>query len=193
VGGNRAASRVVFDALAYAVEAHGRLTHVRKGTRFPYVIHPIRVAWIVERHDYDDELVAAALLHDTIEDAGLNPAEIAERFGERVARLVQAVSEADRTLKWPERKAATVAKAASAEPDVLALLAADKLDNVRSIRGTLAERGEAETWSLFKVGRADQAWYYRSLAEAFLARDPESDLFQTLQTEVDAVFPPGDA
>jgi hypothetical protein len=73
---------------------------------------------------------------------------------------------------------------------VLAILAADKLDNVRSIRDSLAERGEDETWALFKVGKADQAWYYCSLVEAFLARNPASDLFRTLDAEVDAVFEP---
>jgi HD domain len=62
------AREMLFDALAFAVDAHGRVEHTRKGTRFPYMIHPIRVAWILERHGYDDEIVAAGLLHDTIED-----------------------------------------------------------------------------------------------------------------------------
>jgi hypothetical protein len=184
------AREMLFDALAFAVEAHGRIEHTRKGTRFPYMIHPIRVGWILERHGYDDELVAAGLLHDTLEDTDVTRDQIGERFGDRVAELVEAVSEADREAGWEERKRMTVAKVSDVDAEVLPLLAADKLDNVRSIRDTLAERGEDKTWSLFKTGRSEQAWYYRSLADAFLARDPESDLFQTLATEVDAVFPP---
>jgi hypothetical protein len=184
------AREMLFDALAFAVDAHGRVEHTRKGTRFPYMIHPIRVAWILERHGYDDELIAAGLLHDTLEDTEVTREQIAERLGDRVAGLVEAVSEADRAAEWSKRKGATIAKVAEAEENVLPLLAADKLDNVRSIRDTLAERGEDKTWSLFKTGRSEQAWYYRSLADAFLARDPESSLFQTLATEVDAVFPP---
>ena len=180
---------MLFEALAFAVEAHGRVRHLRKGTRFPYIVHPVRVAWILERHGYDEEIVAAGLLHDTLEDTDVTPAEIVDRFGERVARLVEAVSEADRSLPWQERKEATIAKVAGAEDDVLAILAADKLDNVRSIRDSLAERGEAETWALFKVGRAEQAWYYRSLADAFLSRKPDNNLIRTLDTEVDAAFP----
>jgi (p)ppGpp synthase/HD superfamily hydrolase len=178
---------MVFEALEFAVEAHGRAGHMRKGTRFPYVIHPLRVAWILERHGHDEPVIAAGLLHDTIEDTDVTKEDLAERFGERVAQLVEAVSEADKSASWRERKGATIEKVATAEPDVLALLAADKLDNVRSIRDTLAERGE-QTWELFKGGRDDFAWYFRSLAEAFLARDPESALFQTLDREVDAVF-----
>ena len=182
--------RVLFDALAFAVEAHGRVRHVRKGTHFPYMIHPTRVAWILERQGYDDELIAAGLLHDTIEDAEVTREQIAERFGDRVARYVEAASEADKSLAWEPRKQATITKIGELDDEVLPLLAADKLDNVRSIRDTLAERGEDETWALFKTGRAEQAWYFRSLADAFLARDPESDLFRTLATEVTSVFPP---
>jgi (p)ppGpp synthase/HD superfamily hydrolase len=183
-------AEALFPALAFAVEAHGRVGHLRKGTRFPYVIHPIRVAWTLERHGYDDEVITAGLLHDTIEDTDVTAEELAERFGERVGRLVEAVSEADKGASWRERKSATIDKVASADEDVLAILAADKLDNVRSIRDTLAERGEIETWKLFKTGREEHVWYFRSLAEAFLARDPERRLFRALQNEVDAVFAP---
>lgn len=182
------ASPLLLDALSFAVEQHGHVRQARKGTRFPYLIHPIRVAWILERHGYDDEIVAAGLLHDTLEDTNTTKAEIAERFAERVARLVEAASEADKTLAWSDRKGATIAKVAEADSDVLPLLAADKLDNVRSIRDTLAERGEDETWALFKTGREDHAWYFRSLVQAFLDREPESKLFRTLAGEVEAVF-----
>jgi len=183
-----ATDRLVFDALAFAVEAHGSVGHLRKGTRFPYLIHPIRVGWILERHGFDDELVAAGLLHDTLEDTKVTSEQIAERFGDRVARYVEAAT-ADKTLEWRPSREATVAKIAKLEADVLPLLAADKVDNVRSIRDTLAERGEEETWLLFNSDRSDNEWYYRSLSEAFLARDPDRPLFQTLDREVDAVFP----
>jgi (p)ppGpp synthase/HD superfamily hydrolase len=187
------ASRLLLDALSFAVERHGNVSQARKGTAFPYVLHPLRVAEILRRHGYEDELIAAGMLHDTIEDAEVTAAELTKRFGERVARLVQAVSEADRGASWRERKAATIAKVAKDDDDVLAVLASDKLDNIRSIRDSLAERGEDGTWALFKVGRDQHEWYYRSLADAFLERDPESDLFQTLHAEVDTVFRPADA
>jgi (p)ppGpp synthase/HD superfamily hydrolase len=154
----------------------------------PYMIHPIRVAWILERHGYDDELVAAGLLHDTIEDTDVTQDQIAEHFGERMARFVEAAS-ADKTLGWRPSREATIVKIEKLETDVLPLLSADKIDNVRSIRDTIAERGEEKTWQIFNADRADHAWYYRSLADAFLARDPDVPLFQMLAREVDAVFP----
>jgi (p)ppGpp synthase/HD superfamily hydrolase len=189
LAGRVVTSVALFDALAFAVEAHGRVGHLRKGTRFPYVIHPIRVAWTLERHGYDDEVITAGLLHDTIEDTDVTAEEIAGRFGERVARLVRAVSEADKTASWEERKSATIEKVAAAEDDVLAILAADKLDNVRATSADLAEGGEEATWAKFKAGRDEQGWYYRTLADSFVARDPENPLFATLHREVASVFP----
>jgi (p)ppGpp synthase/HD superfamily hydrolase len=146
------------------------------------------VAWILERHGHDEPVIAAGLLHDTIEDTDVTRDELADRFGEQVAQLVEAVSEADKSASWRERKSATIDKVASADEDALAVLAADKLDNVRATADDLAGSGEEETWAKLKTGRDDQAWYYRSLADAFLARDPENDLFQTLAREVEAVF-----
>jgi (p)ppGpp synthase/HD superfamily hydrolase len=91
------------------------VSQARKGTLFPYVIHPLRVAWTVLQNGYDDEVVAAATLHDAIEDTDTTAEEIAERFGERVARLVEAVSEADKEAPWRIRKGQTVAKIAESD------------------------------------------------------------------------------
>lgn len=65
----RLASPLLLDALSFAVERHGGVSQARKGTAFPYVLHPLRVAEILRRHGYEDELIAAGMLHDTIEDA----------------------------------------------------------------------------------------------------------------------------
>ncbi len=182
----------LYEALAFAVEAHGRVRQARKGTAFPYVIHPLRVGEILYRHGCDEDVIRAGMLHDTIEDAQVSRAELAERFGERVAELVVGASEPDRNASWRERKEHTIAFVRTAPADVLEVLAADKLDNVRSIKESLAERGD-ETWKIFNAGEADQRWYYRELARAFLERDPDDELFRTLQVEVESVFPEGPA
>jgi hypothetical protein len=105
-----------------------------------------------------------------------------------VAELVIGASEPDRSAPWRERKEHTIAFVRTAPRDVLEVLAADKLDNVRSIKESLAERGD-ETWTIFNAGEADQRWYYRELARAFLERDPDDELFRTLAVEVETVFP----
>jgi (p)ppGpp synthase/HD superfamily hydrolase len=183
-----AAVEGLYEALAFAVEAHGRVRQARKGTSFPYVIHPLRVGEILYRHGCDEDVIRAGLLHDTIEDAQVTRDELAARFGERVAELVVGASEPDRSAPWRERKQHTIEHVRTAPGDVVEVLAADKLDNVRSIRESLAERGD-ETWKLFNAGEADQRWYYRELARAFLERDPDDELFRTLAVEVESVFP----
>jgi (p)ppGpp synthase/HD superfamily hydrolase len=178
----------LYEALSFAVEAHGRVRQARKGTSFPYVIHPLRVGEILYRHGCDEDIIRAGLLHDTIEDAQVTREELAGRFGERVAELVVGASEPDKSAPWRDRKEHTIAFVRAAPADILEVLAADKLDNIRSIKESLAERGD-ETWAIFNAGEADQRWYYRELARAFLERDPDDELFRTLGVEVETVFP----
>ena len=185
------ASPRLLDALAFAVDAHGRVAQARKGTTFPYTIHPIRVAEILYRHARDDEdLVVAGLLHDTVEDTGVTLEEIEKRFGARVARLVAGASEVDTTLPWAERKGRTLEGARTAELDVLHVVAADKLDNVRSIRDSLLDVGADATWGLFSAPRSAQRRYYTELARTIADRDPANGLFQALAVETEMLFPP---
>src|SRR4051812_21701180 len=91
-------------ALAFAVHAHGAVQQERKGTVFPYVVHPIRVAEVLARFKCSDEAIIAGFLHDTVEDAGVTYEQLTETFGDRVAELVEKASEADKTLDWRTRK-----------------------------------------------------------------------------------------
>ena len=177
------------DALTFAVEAHGRVRQARKGTLFPYVIHPIRVAEILHRFEHAEDVVLAGFLHDTIEDAGVTLGELTGRFGERVAWLVEAASEPDKSLDWRSRKQHTVDGVSGLDTDARALIAADKLDNVRSLADTLRARGRTETWKLFNADERSQHWYYRALVEALLEEDADSPLVRTLDAETNEVFP----
>src|SRR5690349_12965156 len=132
------ASPALLDALAFAVAAHGTVGQARKGTSFPYAVHPIRVAEILYAFGFEEPVVIAGLLHDTTEDAGVNGEEIERRFGTRVASAVAGASEPDKGTPWKERKQHTIDHLRhEADADSLAVAAADKLDNVRSLRQTL--------------------------------------------------------
>jgi hypothetical protein len=175
-------------AFQFAVEVHGRAKQERKSTDFPYAVHPVRVAAILHRYDRDEDVVIAGFLHDTIEDAGVT-AEIRQQFGERVARIVQAVSE-DKSLSWEERKQHTVERLKSdADADALSVSAADKLDNIRSIRENLVDLGPTKTWKRFKRPEPAQRTYYHAIVDALVDRDRGNHLFQELALEVDEVFP----
>jgi len=91
------------EALAFAAQAHAAVNQERKGTDFPYIVHPIRVAEILDRFDCGDDVVVAGFLHDTIEDAGVTRDDLVQRFGSDVADLVVEVTD-DKSLPKKERK-----------------------------------------------------------------------------------------
>src|SRR5262245_45095590 len=155
-------------ALLYAHELHG--DQRRKGTTVPYIAHLMGVASLVLEYGGDEDLTIAALLHDAIEDCGdrTSRGEIGRRFGQRVADVVQACTDADTVPKppWLERKAAYVARVAHEPADARLVSAADKLYNVRTILKDYRLVGET-VWSRFTGDRRDALWYYRALVTAF--------------------------
>lgn len=158
------------NALAYATQLHAR--QARKGTRVPYLAHLLGVASIVLAEGGDEDMAIAALLHDAVEDQGGKPTlqEIERRFGERVARLVEACTDADTIPKppWKDRKQRYIAAIGHEPADARLISAADKLHNARDILADYRQHGE-EVWKRFKGGREGTLWYYRSLVEAFRA------------------------
>lgn len=181
---------MIFDAIEFAAAAHRG--QYRKGTLIPYLMHPLSAARTVIDAGCAEHVVAAAILHDVIEDTHHTVDEIRVRFGGRVAELVEACSEPNHLQdSWEVRKQQTVDTLSSTpDQEILMVAIADKLDNIRSIREDLALRGE-ETWKRFKRGREQQAWYYRSLSEAFtqgMATDAGRRLAVLFEQEVRLVF-----
>lgn len=180
----------IFAALRFADEAHSG--QFRKGSRVPYLIHPLSVARILLDHGCSDELAVAGLLHDTVEDTEVTVEEIRTVFGPAVARLVEFATEPDHLWTWEKRKEYTLGILGSGDPQALLLSIADKLDNIRSIRQDLELVGET-AWARFKRPRAKQRWYYESLRTIFDARlvdSPGGELAAKFHAEVEAVFGP---
>ena len=122
---------------------------------------------------HDDQAIAA-LLHDCVEDRGVRPEEIRERFGKKVADIVVACSDSlekdpHKKAEWRVRKQAYLEHLKTAPPPVLLVSAADKLHNARSILKDFREIGDA-VWERFKGGKDGSLRYYRSLVEIFQAR-----------------------
>ena len=185
------ASNPRFDeALVFAARAHATVRQSRKGTSFPYVVHPIRVADIVDKFGCPEDVVVAAFLHDTIEDTGVTAGEVEAAFGARVRELVESVSEPDKAARWRVRKDHTIdGLIAQDDLDVLSLTAADKLDNVRSTTDMLSRFAEADVWGHFSAPITEQRWYYRTIAGVLLAKDPANPLFGALDRESRVLFP----
>ena len=140
-------------AAKFAEQAH-KGTH-RKGTRIPYIVHPLETALIASMLTNDEEILAAALLHDTIEDTGVTYEDLKQEFGTRVADLVAAESE-DKSKTWIERKGHTLEHLKTASQAEKILTMADKLSNIRSM---------ARDYLLVVKDREKQAWYYTSMID----------------------------
>jgi GTP pyrophosphokinase len=176
------------EALDYATRLHAGQT--RKGSGTPYVAHLLGVCSLVLEAGADEDEAIAALLHDAIEDQGGTAVrgEIRERFGSRVAALVEACSDAETIPKppWRARKERFLASLEAAEPAVMRIVAADKLYNVRSLLRAYRQQGEA-LWGRFRGGREGTLWYHRETARILCARG-EGWLFIELAEAVEALL-----
>lgn len=123
-------------ALEFAAARH--TGQRRRGDLAPFILHPLEVAHLLGGYDYADDVVAAGVLHDVIEDAGVTRDELEERFGARVAALVSAVSEPSPDGSYRDRKARLRDAVARAEPDAAAIFAADKVAKLRELRIVIA-------------------------------------------------------
>jgi (p)ppGpp synthase/HD superfamily hydrolase len=119
-------------ALAYAQERHAG--QLRAADRAPFIEHPLEVARLLYRAGAPDHVIAAGVLHDTIEKAGADIGELRRRFGPRVAALVHALSEDPGIRPYAKRKAALRDQVAAAGPEALMVFAADKVSKVRELR-----------------------------------------------------------
>lgn len=162
-------------ALLYATHVHGG--QVRKGTSTPYVAHLLAVAATVLEYGGDEDLAIAALLHDSVEDQGgkARLEDVRNRFGDRVARIVEACSDSladtakgERKANWQERKEAYLAHLQKVDEDILRVSLADKVHNARAILRDLRKPDIGEKiWDRFSQPKDRTLWYYRSLAKTF--------------------------
>lgn len=161
-------TEILDEAIRFATEAHKDFP--RKGTTTPYVLHPLEAAAIVATMTDDIEVIAAAVLHDTVEDNNsISIEEIENKFGKRIKDLVAAESEKkeeDEIGSWKKRKQATIdylRDEATEEEKIIAL--GDKLSNIRAIYKDHVAIGD-ELWSRFnQTDKHMHGWYYKWIAE----------------------------
>ncbi len=151
-------------AIEFATKAHSG--QFRKGTTRPYIVHPIEVGDIVASMTEDEEVISAAILHDTIEDCdGVTAEVLEEQFNRRVASIVAQESE-DKSRTWMERKSSTIEHIRYAPREVQMIGLADKLSNMRDIDRDYPECGE-ELWNRFRMKDKNMiGWYYKGIRDA---------------------------
>ncbi len=148
-------------AMTLAERAHAGQT--RKEAPIPYIVHPVSVALILARHGFSDEVVAAALVHDVVEDTPVSADEIRAELGEEVAELVAPVTHND-SLSWDEKKKAYIEAVRQAPEGVKALSVADKIANAHSLLTAYEEQGIG-VWKYFNAGRDKKLWFENAMLE----------------------------
>lgn len=181
---------VLDKAIVFAVKAHAGTE--RRGKGFPYIVHPLEAVEIVATMTTDQELLAAAALHDTVEDTSVTLDDIRREFGDRVAKLVEeesdvfmeGVSEAD---SWHERKQAAIDRLSRSSRDAKMVALGDKLSNARIIYRDFVQKGD-KLWSIFHVKDVkEHEWHYRGLASSL--KDLEGTFAYTEFTDlVEKIF-----
>ena len=133
---------LVTQAVIFAAQAHDGAA--RKGSEIPYIVHPMEVVAIASTMTDDPQVLAAAALHDVMEDCGVTFETLSERFGVRVARLVCEESQrvcGDPCLTWNARKLGAVKRICGGCRAAKIIALSDKLSNMRAISRDFARSG----------------------------------------------------
>ena len=182
---------LVSRAIVFSVEAHDGMR--RRKSEAPYILHPMEVGAIVGSMTEKQEVIAAAVLHDVVEDAGITLQEIGEKFGERVMELVASETENKREELPPEetwriRKEESIEKLRTTDDiEVVMLWMGDKLSNIRAIYRDYLVEGDA-LWNKFHQSDIKvQAWYYRSILK-YTERLSDTIAWVEYKTLVEKIF-----
>ena len=186
---------VLEEAIIFATQAHRG--QVRKLAGTPYILHPLEVAAIISTITPDLEVMAAGVLHDTVEDCDVDPREIKEKFGARVSALVQSetedkLSQRPASETWMQRKEESLLMLEhTRDRDVKILWLGDKLSNIRSFYREYQRRGDAVWESLHQKDPKMQGWYYKTIAH-YLQELSDTAAYAEYIHLVEQIFGKGD-
>ncbi|HLH13865.1 MAG TPA: HD domain-containing protein [Solirubrobacteraceae bacterium] len=170
-------------ALRYARQMHHGQR--RDSDEAPFILHPLEVASLLLNTGHEEAVIAAGILHDTLEDTRADPGELRARFGEEVAAVVAAVSEDPTIEDYEQRKAALRGQIAEFGSDAIAVDAADKVTKVRELRAQAGRDPELLAGE-DAPGRQRLQHYVASLAMLEQAQ-PEHPLVRQLRFELEAL------
>jgi len=180
---------LVSDAMIFAASAHDGM--LRKGTRIPYILHPGEVAAIAATLTDDEEVLAAAILHDVMEDCGVSEETLCARFSARVAALVKSETQersGDPCETWLKRKQGAIARIAQGDRAVKIIALSDKLSNMRAIHRDFDQYGEELFFRFHQHDKKLHAWYYRSCAALLKGELGDTKAWQELAEHIEYVF-----
>ena len=175
-------NNIIEEAFLFALEAHKN--QKRKDGK-PYIVHPFAVSNELAKNGAGKSLIAAGLLHDTIEDTGATAEEIEKRFGSDVLRLVLFDTE-DKSFPWEQRKSKMLESLKKCGRECAMLVCADKLANIRDIQTDEKEIGD-RVWDYFSRNKEKQRWLYTGYISA-LSQLSDLKMYHDFKSVVETVF-----
>lgn len=152
-------------ATSFAADKHK--SQYRKEGGLLYISHLVVVALILKKYDFSDKVIAAGLLHDTLEDTETTEKEIIENFGQEILDIILQVSNDD-TLDWKSKKMKYIDTVRLANSDCKAIALADKIHNMQSLLFNLQETEAKENfWNKFNSPKEDKLWFEQTCLKMF--------------------------
>lgn len=169
------------NAKEFAIKAHKEQIRKLNGKFFIY--HPLGVGEILESFGYNDDIIIAGYLHDTVEDTDVTIDNIKEIFGDRVAELVSNASELDKSLSWEERKTHTINFVKEKPLEEIAVIIADKIHNIEDLTNEIRVQG-LSVFDSFKRGIKDQFWYFEGIYNSVIISNSEVPIVGRLKMAI---------
>jgi (p)ppGpp synthase/HD superfamily hydrolase len=146
---------------AARIGASAHQGQTRKEGPFPYIEHPVITALILMRYGFSDAVVAAALVHDVLEDTNYRESDMREALGDVVMSIIASVTNDD-TLDWEAKKKKYIETVRTGSPEAKAVATADKIANARSLLIAYVTQG-SEIWEHFTTGREKKLWFENAM------------------------------
>lgn len=178
---------VVEQAKEFAIKAHkGQVRKTEKDK--PMIIHLFDVASILKLYEFDENVIAAGFLHDTLEDTKVVKEDILNNFNEDILSLILGDTEEDKTLSWKERKTITINEAKNLDLRHKAIIIADKISNLEDMLIYFNKLGTKD-FSAFNQGFESQKWYFENLYQNLILNEDENkEYFKRLKSLIDEIF-----
>ena len=183
---NRGKDKIEY-AIYYATKAHKGQR--RKIEDVDMIFHPFTVGMLLQRNGCDEDVVAAGILHDVVEDTPHEFEDIEKEFGKCVRDYVYDVSEPDKSLEWEDRKKHTIEHIKNAPLGSKLIVACDKISNLEDLEDCIELYGEEKSWGSLKRNKDKQKWYYTSVYESCInGVDKEHPIFKRYRGILERLF-----
>ena len=171
-------------AIYYATKAHKGQR--RKMEDIDMIFHPFTVGMILQRNGQNEDVVAAGILHDVVEDTEKTFEDIENEFGKTIRDYVYDASEPDKTLSWKERKLHTINHIKNAPLGSKLIVACDKISNLEDALSNMKKYGEDK---VLNRNPEEQEWYYTSVYESCInGVDKNNEIFKRYEKVLKELF-----